>query len=186
MISAVLIDVPFPEHVWRDRRWPALWILSAWLIPVSLFADRNHEVYTDFNMRNAIVLETVRSLPANQRILPLVRDPGDPASHLGAADQFHAYYVIEHGGYDPYLFDNPSHPVVHRAETKPPMPAWNKPYRHQALKALKDWSASELGQGRPFNLVIEQDRRRSKQRLSPSFDPPKQAGRWTIHQRGAP
>jgi hypothetical protein len=184
MTSAILIDVPFPNHLWRDRRWPALWILALWLIPVSIFAGRNHEVYTDFNMRNAFVLETVRSLPSNERILPLIRDAGDPASHLGAADQFHAYYIIEHGGYDPYLFDNPSHPVVHRARTKPPMPPWNQPFRHQALKALEAWSASDLGKERPFNLVIEQDRRSSKQRLSPAFDPPKQSGRWVIHQRG--
>ena len=129
------------------------------MIPVTLFGARNEAVYADFNERNAFVLEAVQDLPANRRILPLVRDAGDPASHLGAADQFHAYYVIEHGGYDPYLFDNPSHPVIHRAETKPVVPPWNQPYRRQALQALEAWSQSPLG--RRSSSVSGQSTRRS-------------------------
>ena len=186
MLSVLMIDVPFPQHLWRHRRWPALYILGFWMIPVTLFSARNEAVYADFNERNAFVLEAVQDLPANRRILPLVRDAGDPASHLGAADQFHAYYVIEHGGYDPYLFDNPSHPVIHRAETKPVVPPWNQPYRRQALQALEAWSQSPLGRNRPFDLIIEQQRGGSKQRLSQGYEAPKRQGRWLIHQRKAP
>ena len=102
----------------------------------------------------------------NRRILPLVRDAGDPASHLELLDRS-AYYVIEHGGYDPYLFDNPSHPVIHRrdqagcAALEPTLP-----------------STSAAGAGGvvviaaraepPFDLIIEQQRR-PKQRLSPGY-----------------
>ena len=50
---------------------------------------------------------------ADAKTLPRISEP---------ADQSHAYYVIEHGGYDPYLFDNPSYPVIHRRETKPVVP----------------------------------------------------------------
>ena len=154
--------------------------------PVTSFATRNAEIYTEFNQRNRFVLDAVRDLPPNKRILPLIRDASDPASHLGAADQFHAYYIIEKGGYDPYLFDNPSHPVVHRKTTKPPMPPWNQPFRQKALKALSDWSKSDLGANRPFDVVIEQQRNNSKQRLSDGYDPPKRLGRWLIHERKVP
>ena len=186
MLSVLLIDVPFPNHPWKHRRWAALWILILWLIPVTLFAQRNTAIYNDFNERNRFVIEAVEELPPDRRILPLIRDASDPASHLGAADQFHAYYIIYKGGYDPYLFDNPSHPVIHRRTTKPAMPPWNQPYRQQALRALSNWSKSDLGANRPFDLVIEQQRGNSKQRLSERFDPPKRQGRWLIHQRKAP
>ncbi len=186
MFSVLMIDVPFPNHPWKHRRWAALWVLILWLVPVTLFAQRNAAIYDDFNQRNRFVLQAVAELPANRRMLPLVRDASDPASHLGAADQFHAYYIIEKGGYDPYLFDNPSHPVVHRKATKPAMPPWNQPHRQAALNALSNWSKSDLGSNRPFDLVIEQQRGRSKQRLSEGFDPPKRHGRWLIHQRKVP
>ena len=186
MLAVLLIDVPFPSHVWRNRRWPALWIVAFWTIPILIFAKRNHEVYADFNQRNAFVLEAVHTLPPNQRILPLVQDPSDPASHLGAADQFHAYYVIEHGGYDPYLFDNPSHPVVHRKETKPIVPPWNRPHRAAALRALDTWGKAPAGKGRGFNVIIEQKRGGKERALSRSFEAPTRHGRWLIHQRKAP
>ncbi len=186
MLSVLLIDVPFPTHPWRHRRWPALWLVLLWCVPVLLFAKRNHAVYADFNQRNAFVLEAVRDLPPNQRILPLVQDASDPASHLGAADQFHAYYVIEHGGYDPYLFDNPSHPVVHRKDTKPVVPPWNRPHRAAALRALDTWGKAPAGKERGFNIVIEQKRGGKTRRLDDAFEPPKRYGRWLVHRRKAP
>ena len=62
MLSVLMIDVPFPQHLWRHRRWPALYILGFWMIPVTLFSARNEAVYADFNERNAFVLEAVQDL----------------------------------------------------------------------------------------------------------------------------
>ena len=38
----------------------------------------------------------------------------------------------------------------------------------------------------PFDLIIEQQRGGSKQRLSQGYEAPKRQGRWLIHQRKAP
>ena len=185
-MAPLLIEVPFPRHLWRDRRWPALWLTAAWALVVANFGADNRRVYAEFNERNAFVLEAVRSMEPNQRILPLVQDASDAASHLGAADQFHAYYIIEHGGYDPYLFDNPSHPVVHRAEVKPTVPPWNRPHRNAALRALKGWAKAEAGKDRGFAYVIEQRGGQEKRRLSKAYEPPERIGRWVIHKAKSP
>jgi hypothetical protein len=183
MFAVLLIERPFPKLCWRN---PSLWVLLLWSAPVLNFAKTNHSVYKKFNTNNAFVLESVGQMPSNQRILPLVQDASDPASHLGAADQFHAYYVVQKGGYDPYLFDNPSHPVIHRKSLKPTVPAWNRPQRGAALKALHQWAQDPNGKQRPFTTIIEQKRGGTNAPLSPSYQTPKRIGRWLIHRRKTP
>lgn len=183
MFSVLLIERPFPTLSWRC---PSLWIVLLWSVPVLNFAKTNHAVYQQFNTSNAFVLQSVATMPKNQRILPLVQDASDPASHLGAADQFHAYYVVQNGGYDPYLFDNPSHPVVHRKSVKPIVPPWNRPHRGAALKALGQWAQAPEGKNRPFTMIIEQKRGGSNAPLSPGYEAPKRVGRWLIHRRKTP
>ena len=94
--------------------------------------------------------------------------------------------MIEHGGYDPYLFDNPSHPVIHRAETKPACAALEPTLPSTGAAGAGGVVQSPLGRNRPFDLIIEQQRGGSKQRLSQGYEAPKRQGRWLIHQRKAP
>ncbi|MEC7751566.1 MAG: hypothetical protein VX405_08695 [Myxococcota bacterium] len=164
-----------PGHFPGDRTHRL--IQTSWTLLVLLFAQHNRGVYRDFNDRNDWLLNTIDTLPSDQFIMPLVFQAGDPASHLGAADQFHAYYVVRHGGYDPYLFDNPSHPVIHRQERKPVVPPWNKPGE------FKRWSKeTDSAKGAAVGLVIEQFDRNRIGSLS-GYQRPKKRGRWVIHQR---
>ncbi|MBM66225.1 MAG: hypothetical protein CMH55_08335 [Myxococcales bacterium] len=166
-----LIRGPFPGTVLQRLS------LTAWVVLVLLFAQHNRGVYRDFNTRHNWLLPTVEAMPGDQFIMPLVFQAGDPASHLGAADQFHAYYVVQHGGYDPYLFDNPSHPVIHRPGTKPALPPWNKPGH------FKRWSqGADSDKAAAVDLVIEQF---DHNRIGPlpGYHRPQKRGRWMVHQR---
>ena len=85
MLSVLMIDVPFPQHLWRHRRWQTVHP-RFWMIPSPSSA---HEMKRSMRTSTSATPSSRGGPrpPANRRILPLVRDAGDPASHLGAADQ---------------------------------------------------------------------------------------------------
>ncbi|MDX2022766.1 MAG: hypothetical protein SF187_21200 [Deltaproteobacteria bacterium] len=79
----------------------------------------------DFGTRAAPFLNIIAAVPRESRILTLTLDDHDPVSKRTPYNQFHAYIVAEKGGYDPYLFNNPSHPIVFSKAPQPPRPRWN-------------------------------------------------------------
>jgi hypothetical protein len=175
-----MIEAPFPRRASElFTTWPGR-LLLLWLVPVLIFAWNNAAVYRAFNLRNAFVLHAVEQLPPNLRILPQVHNAGDPASHLGAADQFHAYYVVRHGGYDPYLFDNPSHPVVHRKAAKISVPKWNRPGGAGIKKVFARTDKPS------FDLLLRQGPGGPAARPMAGFSEPQRVGRWTLYQRERP
>jgi hypothetical protein len=180
LAAIALIEVPFPSRPRDLLGQRAGRLLLLWLGPVALFAWNNAAVYRDFNVRNAFVLHAVEQQPGDLRILPQVYNAGDPASHLGAADQFHAYYVVRHGGYDPYLFDNPSHPVVHRAAAKLTAPRWNRPGGAGLKKAFARSNKPS------FDLLIRQGPGGPGAHRMTGFSAPQRVGRWTLFRRDQP
>ena len=133
---------------------------SFWMIPVTLFT---HEMKRSMRTSTSATPSSSRrsKTSCNRRILPLVRDAGDPA-RISAAD--HPRLCDRTRWVRPLPVHNPSHPVIHRRD-QAGCAALNQPYRRQALQALEAWSQSPLGRNRPFDL-IEQQRGGSKQRLS--------------------
>lgn len=79
-----------------------------------------------FGERAAPFLEIARAAAPDARVLTLTMADDDPATKLSPYNQFHAYLFALHGGYDPHLFDNPGHPVVHRKDRALPHPAWTE------------------------------------------------------------
>lgn len=83
----------------------------------------------DFGTRSTPFLKIIETIPPESRVLTLTLDDRDQISKRTPYNQFHAYIVAEKGGYDPYLFNNPSHPIVFRAGEQPAHPRWNEMHK---------------------------------------------------------
>lgn len=79
--------------------------------------------FAAFAERAAPFRHVVRAVADEPRVLTLTLSDGDPDVPYHPFNQFHAYLVAQRGGYDPYLFNNPSTPFVHTK--KLPHPPWN-------------------------------------------------------------
>lgn len=106
-------------------RWRAMYLLPA-VAATALMSIAVTGQFADFGRRARPFLDIIAQTKANRAVLALTLDDGDPRMRLGVYNQFHAYIVATRGGYDPYLFDNPSQVVVFRGDRKRPAPAWNR------------------------------------------------------------
>jgi hypothetical protein len=153
---------------------------AAWLlIPVVLLGFVAHltvaQAHRGFAKRAGDFLEILQAVPPNARLLTLTLDDHDPDIKLGPYNQFHAYAVAEKGGYDPYLFDNPSHPIVHNKENALPHPRWNQMHAFSLEKHGVFYDVI-LVQGKRRDPVARQDANQTLTRLI------KEAGRWRLYQ----
>ena len=80
----------------------------------------------EFGTRASPFVKIIEAIPTESRVLTLTLDDTDEVSRRTPYNQFHAYIVAQKGGYDPYLFNNPSHPIVFRAGEQPAHPRWNE------------------------------------------------------------
>jgi hypothetical protein len=128
----------------------------------------------DFAERARPFLDIIEALPKNQRLLTLTLDDGDPAIPLSPYNQFHAYAIAVKGGYDPHLFDNPSHPIVPRKDHALPHPKWNQMGTYSLQK-----------HGRYYDHVLVQDLRRDplarKTQGKVTTHLVKESGRWRLY-----
>ena len=106
----------------------------------------------------------------------LTLNDNDPSVKRSPYNQFHAYIVAEKGGYDPYLFDNKSHPVVHRNRRGWPRPNWRQMNRFTMEK-----------HGKHYDYIIVQGLRKDpikKFKGTPrlSVEEILESGRWRLYK----
>ena len=135
-----------------------------------------HESYAAFGARAEPFKKIIEAVPENQAIVMVTLNDNDPSVKRSPYNQFHAYVVAEKGGYDPYLFDNKSHPVVHRQRHKWPRPNWRQMSRF-TMKA----------HGKHYDYIIVQGLKRDpiqKHQNTPelSVEQVVEAGRWRLYK----
>jgi hypothetical protein len=134
------------------------------------------QLFADFETRAAPFHEIIDAVPEDQAILTLTLQDNDRVVKFSPYNQFHAYVVAEKNGYDPYLFDNKSHPVVHHDSKKRPSPPWNQMRRFTMEK-----------HGKHYDYIIVQGKKRDplarySNRPSLSVKMVKEAGRWRLYR----
>lgn len=127
--------------------------------------------FAAFAERAAPFQEIVAAVRDEPRLLTLTLHDSDPDVPYHPFNQFHAYVVAERGGYDPYLFDNPSTPFVHTQ--KLPHPPWN---------AMQRFSLDEHAAAYDYVLIQGSDFLRSQDPKRRRARRVKTAGRWTLYE----
>jgi hypothetical protein len=119
----VLVGLFLPGVALEGRRIVALMPALAATATVGLIG-----IYcvADFGTRSAPFTKIIEAIAPESSVLTLTLDDRDKVSRRTPYNQFHAYIVAKKGGYDPYLFNNPSHPIVFRRGEQPAHPRWNE------------------------------------------------------------
>ena len=170
LLAALL--VPRPN---LTGRWRSLLLLPA-VAATTLTCVAVTGQFADFGKRARPFLEIIDKTKADRALLTLTLDDGDPRVRLSVYNQFHAYITATRGGYDPYLFDNPSHVVVFRGERKRPAPAWNR---------MHEFSMTTHAPHYDYILVQGLDRDPSREGPLPTGQVVQriaQAGRWRLYE----
>ena len=105
--------------------------------------------FADFGQRARAFLPVLEAVGPEPRLLPLTLHDADSAVGLDPFNQFHAYVVAEHGGYDPLLYDNANMPMVHREAATLPHPEWHSTRQTNVDRHVRhyDWVLVQ-GKGR--------------------------------------
>jgi hypothetical protein len=83
--------------------------------------------FADFGTRARGLVRLIEQMEPDSRVLGLVQNMRDPmAVHERVWNQFPAYAVALHGGYEPNIFDFRSNVVRHVAKRRLPKPGWNR------------------------------------------------------------
>ncbi|MEO1233713.1 MAG: hypothetical protein AAFZ18_32930, partial [Myxococcota bacterium] len=115
--------------------------------------------------------EIIGALDPEPRLLTLMLQNGDPSVPYHPFNQFHSYAVAARGGYDPFLFDNPSTPFVHTV--KLPHPAWNQMHRFDLA-----------AHGPHYDHILVQGPDILRNRTAPglSLEKVRSSGMWTLYR----
>jgi hypothetical protein len=168
-ITLLFIAAPVNSQWVRGLLGLGLLLHAFWMATVT-------DAYTKFGKRAAPFQQIINATPRNQAIIMLTLDDNDPNIKRSPYNQFHAYVVAEKGGYDPFLFDNKSHPVVHKHRAKWKRPNWRKMNKFTMEK-----------HGKYYDYVIVQGLKkdplkRYKNRPGLSIHLEKEAGRWRLYR----
>lgn len=140
-----------PAMSFEGRRLVALLPALMAVVIVSLVGIRQ---VADFGTRATPFLKIIEAIPPESRVLTLTLDDRDVVSRRTPYNQFHAYIVAQKGGYDPYLFNNPSHPIVFAPGTQPAHPRWNEMRKFSMSKHAPDFDFIVV-QGLEEDPVVE-------------------------------
>ncbi|MBL92302.1 MAG: hypothetical protein CMH56_10905 [Myxococcales bacterium] len=169
LVTLLFIVAPVSSHWVRGLLGCGLLLHGFWMATVT-------QAYADFGQRAAPFQEIIDATPRNQAIIMVTLDDNDPAIKRSPYNQFHAYVVAEKGGYDPFLFDNKSHPVVHQQRSKWKRPNWRRMHRFTMEK-----------HGKYYDYIIVQGLKkdplkRFKNRPGLSIHLEKEVGRWRLYR----
>lgn len=94
-----------------------------------------------FGERTRPFQEVIAQVHPGASMLPLVFDDNDPDPDLKLPPyhQLYAYITAAKRGYDPYLWDNPSVPLIYRPETRRPAPGWGGVFSFDAMAPHYDY-----------------------------------------------
>lgn len=180
-IAPPVVLPPLPEHtiegerVWIARaglRGPRVLTLLPGLGAATVLGGVAINQFAAFADRARPFQEIVEDIPPEPRLLTLTLHDSDPSVPYHPFNQFHAYVVAAKGGYDPYLFDNPSTPFVHIK--KLPHPPWNQMGRFSMDQ-----------HGRHYDHILVQGTDVIRGRRSPAgrkLERVTQKGRWTLYR----
>ncbi|HLY36585.1 MAG TPA: hypothetical protein VKU61_01025 [Candidatus Binatia bacterium] len=90
------------------------WLLAPGILATLLTSAVVAHQFAAFGTDAAPFAEVIRRIEPDSAVLTLTFENGDPNMKTPSFDEFHGYIIAEKGGYDPYVFDQPSHPIVHR------------------------------------------------------------------------
>jgi hypothetical protein len=169
----LLTFIFLPDPVWDMGRDI---LLGCALLLQLVWMGTLYEHYREFGERAEPFKKIIEAVPENQAIVMLTLNDNDPAVKRSPYNQFHAYVVAEKGGYDPYLFDNKSHPVVHRNRKGWPRPSWRQMNRFSMTK-----------HGKHYDYIIVQGLKKDpikkfKGTAQLSVKQVTEAGRWRLYQ----
>lgn len=94
-----------------------------------------------FGERTRPYQEIIAQVHPGASTVALVFDDNDPDPDLKLPPyhQFYAYITAAKRGYDPYLWDNPSVPLVYRPEARRPAPGWGGAFSLDAVAPHYDY-----------------------------------------------
>lgn len=134
------------EHWGTYPRFASILLLSLWLIPaprlrgaraLGVFAtaltaagwvsmETRRELLA-LDLEVAPFWEVLRHVPSGARLLPLCYDNTYSYSRRPLGESLHAYITASTGGYNPYLFGQPTNPVHYIAARRlPAPPSWGR------------------------------------------------------------
>jgi hypothetical protein len=159
-----LLLIPVP----RLRGW-STWALVPGIAAALMMDVHAGQQLNAFGHRTRPFLRVIAQVPRGAAVLPMVFDDYDPDPDLKLPPyhQFYAYVTAHRRGFDPYLWGNPSTPLVYRNAAKLPAPGWvgtfsmdeyGKAYDFILVQAFTKrdpvWGAASADGTRP-RLVIE-------------------------------
>jgi hypothetical protein len=171
-----LLLVPTPR---LDGRWAAA-LLPGVLLCLALDVKITQQ-FSAYGERTQPLLEVIGHVRPGASMLPLVFDDDelDPDLKLPPYHQLHTYVAAFRKGYDGYLWNLPSVPLLYRAEMRKPAPYWD-------VAAQKAFTMASYGQH--FDYILVQGFEKADP-VAPLTAGPlphpvlrTQAGRWRLYE----
>ena len=169
LLTGLFIAAPLWNRNTRALTGLALLLHMAWMLQMT-------QAHRAFGERSTPFLQIIEATPKDQAIIMITLNDNDPAIKRSPYNQFHAYVVAAKGGYDPFLFDNKSHPIVHRRRAAWKRPNWRRMNRFSMEK-----------HGKQYDYIIVQGLKkdplkRYKNRPELSVHLEREAGRWRLYR----
>lgn len=132
-----LLLIPTP----RLRGWATWALLPGVLIAVLLDAKAIQQ-FALFGDHARPFLQVVAQVRSKATVLPFVQDDSDPDPDLRLPPyhQFYGYLSALKRGYSPYLWSNPSIPIIDRPVNGLPIPGWGGPFSMDTYGPLYDYA----------------------------------------------